>query len=142
MRLEQLQTALDRYGGNLERWPAEVRSEADALVARDVQAAAALATAQRLDTMLAEAVAPTALDAAFVGRIVAGRAETQHHDVAIRATPRFAAWAGAAMVAFLVTGYAVGAALPISQGEDAFAGLMFGNASASDTASDDGGSVL
>jgi hypothetical protein len=45
------------------------------------------------------------------------------------------------MVAFLVTGYAVGLALPQSQGEDAFAGLLFGNSSTSDTASDSG-SVL
>ena len=60
MRIEQFQTALDRYGGKLERWPADMRREAEALRATNVQAEALLAAAQRLDPMLAEAVAPDA----------------------------------------------------------------------------------
>ena len=39
----------------------------------------------------------------------------------------FAAWAGAAMIAFLSAGYVAGVMLPASEGEDTFAGLMFGS---------------
>ncbi len=48
------------------------------------------------------------------------------------------------MVAFLVTGYAVGLALPASQDEDAIAGLMFGDsATSTDSGSTaDSGSLL
>jgi anti-sigma-K factor RskA len=140
MRIETLQTALDRYGGDLARWPAAERPEAEMLIATDAQAAALVAAQRRLDAALAEAVRPLPVDAAMLGRIVSGVAGA-HHDYPVRPTRRLVAWASAAMVAFLVTGYAVGLALPQSQGEDAFAGLLFGNSSTSDTASDSG-SVL
>jgi hypothetical protein len=84
------------------------------------------------------------VDTALIGRIVAETAGSRAlvaHDVTVRPTGRFVAFAGAAMAAFLVTGYAVGVAIPASQGEDAIAGLVFGNSS--DTASaTDSGSVL
>ena len=142
MRIEHLQAALDRYGGDLARWPAAERAEAEALVASDAKAAALVAAARRLDGALAEAMRPMPVDAALIGRIVAGIGATGHHDVAVRPTRRLFAWAGAAMVAFLVTGYAVGLALPASQGEDAFAGLMFGNSTSSDASASDSGSAL
>lgn len=142
MRIEQLQAALDRYGGDLARWPAAERREAETLMARDTQAAATVAAAQRLDGMLAEAMTPMAVDSALIGRIVAGLGHRAAPERSVRATPRLIAWAGAAMVVFLVTGYAAGLALPISQGEDAFAGLMFGNSDTGDSASADTGSVL
>jgi len=142
MMKEQLEEGLDRYGGDLTRWPAALRAEAEALTARDAGAARLVAAAARLDDTLAEAMRPMPVDAALIGRIVAHIGDGFHHDVAVRPTGRLVAWAGAAMVAFLVTGYAAGVALPASQGEDAFAGLMFGN-SASSTATDtDSGSVL
>ena len=118
MRIEQLQDALDRYGGDRARWPAPVRAEAEALIASDPRAAALIAVAQRIDGAVAEAMRPMAADAAFIGRIVAGMGDGAHHGVSVRPTPRLFAWAGAAVVAFLVTGYAVGLALPASQGED------------------------
>ena len=127
MRIEQLEEALDRYGGDLARFPASLRAEAETLIATDASAARIAAVAARLDGALYDAVRPIPMDAAIVGRIVASIGDGGSHDVVIRPTRRFAAIAGAAMVAFLATGYAVGLALPASQGEDAFAGLMFGN---------------
>ena len=142
MRIEQLEQALDRYGGNLERWPAALAAEATTLIAANADAARLAAQAGRLDGLLVEAVRPIAVDAVLIGRILAGIDNGAHHDVPLRATPRLVAWAGAAMIAFLTAGYVVGLALPASQGEDALAGLMFGNSqAASDTASDSG-SVL
>jgi hypothetical protein len=141
MNMDDLQLALDRYGSDFARWPAAERAQAEAIFAANAHAATLLATARRLDRAITAAMEPMALDAAFVGRIVAHVGERAHHDVAVRATPRLFAWAGVAVVAFLITGFAAGLALPASQGEDAFAGLMFGN---SDTASDtaDAGNVL
>ena len=143
MRIEQLEQGLDRYGGNLARWPAAMRGEAEALIAGDKQAAKLATLAARLESTLADGVRPMEVGTALIGRIVAetsGSHVLASHDVTVRPTGRLAAFAGAAMVAFLITGYAVGLALPASQGEDAIAGLVFGN---SDTASTtDTGSVL
>jgi hypothetical protein len=141
MRIDELEKALDRYGGDLGRWPAPLRAEAAALIAGDPKAAKLAAAAARLDALLAEATLPVAVDSALMGRIVAGIDNGVHHEAPLRPTPKLAAWAGAAMIAFLTAGYAVGLALPVSQGEDALAGLMFGNSQASDTATDTG-SVL
>jgi hypothetical protein len=144
MRIEQLEQGLDRYGGDLARWPAAMRAEAEALIASDKRAAKLAATAARVDSALAEAIRPMDVDTALIGRIVAETAGSRAlvaHDVTVRPTGRLVAFAGAAMVAFLVTGYAVGVAIPASQGEDAIAGLVFGNSS--DTAgATDSGSVL
>lgn len=128
MRIEELEQALDRYGGDPARWPADVREAALKLIADDRQAAALVDAQDRLDAALAETVQPVAVDAALLGRIASGM---HGHDVALRPTRRFAAFAAVAMTAFLVTGYAIGLALPTSQGEDTIAGLMFGNSSAS-----------
>jgi hypothetical protein len=144
MRIEQLEQGLDRYGGDLARWPAAMRAEAEALIASDKRAAKLAATAARVESALAEAIRPMEVDTALIGRIVAETAGSRAlvaRDVTVRPTGRLIAFAGAAMVAFLVTGYAVGLAIPASQGEDAIAGLVFGNSS--DTASaTDSGSVL
>ena len=140
MRIEQLVEALDRHGGDLSCWPAALRTEAEALIVSDAAALRLVADAARLDGALKEIVRPMAVDAALVGRIIASIADGARHDVAVLPTPRLIAWAGAAIVALLVGGYAAGIALPASQGEDAFAGLIFGNSvSASAT---DSGSLL
>ena len=144
MRIEQLEQGLDRYGGDLARWPAAMRAEAEALIATDKQAAKLVMIAARLESALAAAVRPMEVDSALIGRIVAETAGSGPHvarDVTVRPTGRLVAFAGAAMVAFLVTGYAVGLAIPASQGEDAIAGLVFGNSSDTATATDSG-SVL
>lgn len=136
MNIGDLQLALDRYGSDFARWPAAKRAEAEAIFAANPHAATLLATARRLDRALAATMAPMELDAAFVGHIVAHVGERAHHDVAVRPTPRLFAWAGAAVVAFLITGFAAGLALPASEGEDAFAGLMFGSSASADTVGD------
>jgi hypothetical protein len=141
MNIEQLEQAFDRYGGDLARWPAALRAEAEALATGDTKAANLVAVAAKLDGALAEAMRPMPMDAALIGRIVSGIGASGLHDVTVRPTRRLIAWAGAAMVAFLVTGYAVGLVLPASEGEDAFAGLMFGNSGTTATDSDSG-SVL
>lgn len=142
MRIEQLQNALDRYGGDLRRWPPALGTEAKALIASDANAARLAADAARLDGLLAEAVRPTAVDAALIGRIMSGIDNGVRHDVALRPTPRLVAWVGAAMIVFLTVGYVAGLALPASQGEDALAGLMFGNSQTASDATSDSGSLL
>jgi hypothetical protein len=138
MTWKELEVALDRYGGNLDRWPPALRADAEVLAAEDGRAAEAIAAAATLDATLRYAMQPIHVDAAFIGRIMTHAGEMPHHEVTVRATPRFAAWAGAAMVAFLATGYAVGATLPqtTTQDDDApLAGLLIG----SDTATSDTG---
>ena len=144
MKINELEQGLDRYGGDLTRWPPALRAEAETLAADDRTAAAILGVAARLDGALARAMQPMTLDAALMGRIAAGLGNGIGHDVAVRPTRRLVAWAGAAMAAFLVTGYAVGLALPVSQGEDAFASLMFGDGTTSSDSgtATDSGSVL
>jgi len=79
------------------------------------------------------------MDAAAIGRIVAGIDQGEHHDLTLQPTRRLFAWTSAAMVALLVAGFAAGVAMPPSQGEDTLAGLMFGS---SVSTSADSGSVL
>lgn len=142
MNIQNLQEALDRYGGDLRRWPEAMRSEAEAFAANDANAARLLAMAARLDNVLAEAMRPMPVDAAMIGRIVSHLGDASPHDFSVQPTRRLAAWAGAAMVALLVTGYAVGLALPASEGEDAFAGLIFGDSGTAAVTDSDSGSVL
>jgi len=142
MTLDEFGKALDRYGGDLTRWPDALRTDAEALTARDAGAAALVAQATRLDGLLAEAMQPMPVDAALIGRIVAGIDDRVHHEIALRPTPRLAAWAGVAMLAFLSVGYAAGLMLPASQGEDTFAGLMFGSGWTTESDATDAGSLL
>jgi hypothetical protein len=141
MTLNELEAALDRYGGNLGRWPPALRADALTLVGADPEAAKLAERAARLDRILADAMTPAQVDAALVGRVLAGIGNGARHETVLRPTPRLAAWAGVAMIAFLSAGYVVGAMLPASTGEDTFAGLMFGS-SYSSSDSSDSGSVL
>ncbi len=138
MNLERFEEMLSRLGGNLTRWPAAERAEAEALIKAEPQAARLQAEAARLDDLLAAAVTPVAMDAAQMGRIMAGIEHHKHRDLTLQPTRRLFAWASAAMVVFLVAGFAAGEVLPSSQGEDTLAGLMFG----SSATTSDSGSVL
>lgn len=140
MNLEQFEEGLSRLGGNLARWPAPARGEAEALMAREPRAAALHAQAAELDALLGSAVTPMAMDAAQIGRIMAGIDHASHHDLTLRPTRRLLAWASAAMVVFLVAGFAAGLVVPSSQGDDTIAGLMFG--SSGTVSITDSGSVL
>jgi hypothetical protein len=145
MKINELEQAVDRFGGDLTHWPPTLQAEAETLIASDRTAAAIFDVAARLDVALARAMEPMALDAALMGRIVAGLDNGVHHAVAVRPTRRLVAWAGAAVVAFLVTGYAVGLALPTTQDDDTIATVIFGDGAASidgNTATGDSGSLL
>jgi hypothetical protein len=52
MKLTRFQQLLDSRGGDLLRWPEEDRNAAEDLLARDPQAAGALARARRLDLLI------------------------------------------------------------------------------------------
>ncbi|MEX0851908.1 MAG: hypothetical protein WD036_01290 [Bauldia sp.] len=137
MNRQSFEEGLSRYGGDLKRWPDELRGEAEALVADDEAAAAMLGAARRLDGMLAAIAAPQPVGSAMLGRIIAGIGNGTPHDLTVRPTGRLFAWASTALAAFLVAGFVAGVALPADQGEDAFAGLMFGTSADSATVTDD-----
>jgi hypothetical protein len=139
MNLERFEETLSRLGANLTQWPTAERAEAEALIAADPRAAKLRDQATRLDTLIGAAVTPVAMDSAAIGRIMAGIDHRRHHDLTLQPTRRLFAWASAAMVVFLVAGFAAGAAIPVNQGEDTLAGLMFGS---SGTSTSDTGSVL
>jgi hypothetical protein len=70
---------------------------------------------------------PSRVDAATVGRIMAGINAKHARDMAVRPTRRLFAWAGAAMAVFLVAGFAIGLAVPSGgSDDDAYAALLFG----------------
>ncbi len=140
MNLERFEETLSRLGGDLSRWPAAERTEAEALMAAEPRAAKLQAEASTLDMLIGRAVTPVALDAAQIGRIMAGIEHRRHRDLTLQPTRRLFAWAGAAMMLFLVAGFAAGEAIPSSQGEDTLAGLMFGSSGTTTTV--DSGSVL
>lgn len=124
MTRDEFDAGLDRYGGDLSRWPPALRQQAEALAAADSQAAAALTTAGRLDALLAEVAASEATDAALIGRIVSRGRQTQRETV-LKPTRRLAAWAAAGVAATLMAGFIAGALVPADQSNDAIAGLMF-----------------
>jgi hypothetical protein len=127
MRLDTFEHCLDRYGGDLAKWPAELRAEAEALVASDAAAARLLAQAQRLGNLLADAALPLPLDSATLGRIIAATSSGSYRDITVRPTGRLIGWASAAMMVWLVAGFAIGLVVPQNSGEDAIAGLVFGS---------------
>lgn len=124
MTRSEFDTALDRYGGDLSRWPPELAREATSLVAGDADAGAALRAAQRLDVLLAEIAAAETADAALVGRIVAHQ-RANHGETELRPTRRLAAWAIAVAALTLMSGYAAGAVVQPDESSDTIAELMF-----------------
>jgi anti-sigma factor RsiW len=139
MNLERLEEMLSQLDGDPKRWPAAERAEAAALIATEPQAANLHNQALRLDRLLGAAMAPVAMDAAAMGRIIAGIDRRRHRDQTLQPTRRPFAWASVATVVVLVAGFATGVAIPSNQGEDTLAGLMFGG---SGTSATDSGSVL
>jgi hypothetical protein len=124
MTREEFLAALDRHGGDLQRWPLPLRGDAAEVVAHDAEAATALARQTRLDALLAEALAPEPVDAALIGRIVArggmaGRGEFQPTRQAV-------GWVSAALAATLLIGFVAGAYAPADDGSDLYAALIFG----------------
>ncbi len=140
MNLERFEETLSRLGGNLTRWPAAERAEAEALIAAEPKAATLHRQTVALDALIGAAMTPIAMDSAAMGRIMGGIDHHRHRDLTLQPTRRLFAWASAAMAVFLVAGFAAGVAIPVNQGEDTLAGLMFG--SSGSTYSVDSGSVL
>lgn len=127
MTRDQFIAALDRYGGDLTRWPPALRQNADVLIAADSNAAADLETARRLNALLAEAVVPSQVDAALIGRILShGRA--RRDETILRPTRRLAGLASAAMLATVMIGFVAGVVAPVDQDIDTIATLLFSGA--------------
>ena len=126
MKRDAFEKALDRYGGDLAKWPEPLAAAARKLVAGNRQAAEDLARARRLDELMSEAVGRQQADSALIGRIMSGIGNGRGRDRSIRPTGRLMAWASAATVASLALGFMVGIAVPQDIGNDAFAGLIFG----------------
>jgi hypothetical protein len=128
MNREEFEDALAAHGADFARWPPRLAERGRALAARDRDAAARLDEAARLDALLADAVRPATVDAALVGRIIAGVDGGRAQTTAIKPTGRLFAWAGASMAVFLVAGFVLGTTTPwFSDDEDPLAALMFGS---------------
>jgi len=126
MTREQMSEALDRYGGDLGRWPAALRQDAEGLIATDPEAASDFDRARRLDGLLGELTVPAAVDAATIGRIVShGRGR---HDGVLQPTRRLIGWATAAMVATMAIGFVAGVMIPSEPGSNTIAALLFSGA--------------
>lgn len=119
LSLAAFRDLLDRHGAAPGRWPAEVRAEAEALVAADPAAARLLSEARRLDAAVAAATVAPPLDAAFVGRVM-GRIEghVAARETAFRFTRRLAFASATALTFCLVAGVAVGLVAPVMPAED------------------------
>lgn len=126
MTVDEFSAVLDRLGSDLERWPADLRRNAETLVARDANAAARLDAARKLDAMLRAAIAPEPVDAATIGRILE---RARNGETAIqrpfRAGSRFLAWVGGGLTACLAAGFIIGQSVPASYGDEQIALLLF-----------------
>lgn len=122
MTRDQLMAALDRFGGDLSRWPDSDRDDALALIASDAKAASEWEAARRLDGLLAELTTPEKVDAALIGRVLSRRPQ---NEVVLHPTPRLAGWASAAVAATLMIGFVAGVLVPVDQSNDAIAALLF-----------------
>lgn len=112
MTNEQFEFELGRHGADLARWPADLRGEAEALVARSPEAAALRRDALALDRLLAagEPGAGVPPDVqAMIGRIVVlpqEPAPSMQRPARLRRVPlRYAACLLAALAGFAVGAY-------------------------------------
>jgi hypothetical protein len=124
MTRQDLEEHLDRLGGDLSRWPAALRDAAAELAARDAGAARLIAQAARLERTLGDVMAPMPLDAASLGRIVAGAGSRR--ETPLRLTPRLAALAAAATLVLFLAGFSAGLLAPPGADDGAYAALLFG----------------
>lgn len=117
MDLERFELGLDRFGGALDRWPADERSAAEALLARSEAARALLAEMVALEALIPLQVTAVANAGRMPERFMPERAIPEH-SMAERAMAapqvrrlapavRRAGWA-AALAAALVLGLLVG----------------------------------
>ncbi len=133
MNRQEFDDALNRFGGNLTRWPADLRIDAEELIATDPGTASQLAGLRQAEGVIVSAIRPQPLDAAFLGRITSNTRDRGSTEITVRPTGRLAAWAGAATLTALMIGFVAGVVAPQDLGEDSFAGLMFGGSSFEDS---------
>jgi hypothetical protein len=126
MTRDGFEHALAVHGADFARWPPDLGAAARAFASRDPDAAALLASAARLDALLVATVRPAHVDAATVGRIIAGVSGTLPAGTAVRPTGRLFAFAGVSMAVFLVAGFVLGLAVPFGSDDDTLSGLIFG----------------
>jgi len=72
LTLSQLDDLLDRFGGDMARWPDGAEAAVQPLLAESAQARKSLAAAQRLDASLAQAMVPEELSSAQIGAMISG----------------------------------------------------------------------
>jgi hypothetical protein len=133
MNRQEFDDALNRFGGNLTRWPADLRIDAEQLIATDPGIASQLAGLRQAESAIAAAIRPQPVDAALLGRITSNTRDRRSAEIAVRPTGRLAAWAGAATLFALMIGFVAGVVAPQDLGEGSFAGLMFGGSSFEDS---------
>lgn len=112
-----LDDTLDAFGGDVSRWPGDVRAKLDALIANDGEARRRMAEARALDKLLGQAPAlPEARQRALVDQIVAKALRQPRMVAATSAAPprkaesllRANTWAAGALAASLVLGLLAG----------------------------------
>ncbi len=109
MDIETFRDCLDCHGPGLERWPDDVRAAGRALMERDIAAAALWRDAQRLDAALLRSVPVAGMDAAALGRLVAGLERRRPQEVAAAVwRPRAAAAVTLGAVALFSVGAWIG----------------------------------
>lgn len=106
MTIEALSDALDRYGGDFARWPADLAEEARRVAEHDPRFAAALAEARRFDDVLSSGLAAPPLPLGYATRIAA-RARAAANERSERFSLRWvlalgSGWAVAATLAGIV----------------------------------------
>ena len=121
MDRERFAELLDAYGGDFRRWPAETRAEAVAYAAQDLEAAALIAEARRLDAMLDADKTSDEPSHDLAARILAQAPRVQRP-----AFDRRAMFALAACAVFgVLLGYGGGLLAPMPAEDDTYFSMAF-----------------
>jgi hypothetical protein len=129
MRLSRLKTLIETHGADPARWPAALRRDAEALLARSAEACAVLGEAQRFEDVLDDwQPVPPAIDAAGLAARIAATPQPRPAPSADRQRDwrisigwsRFAGLATACAVGFVLgwTGLVGSAHLPDADDHD------------------------
>ena len=116
MDLTAFEDGLDRYGGDLLRWPAELRAGAEAVLRIDAAARAELAALEAAESGLRAARRPHERSPA-IARLAAAASRGRQTGPGTRVARRTAV--AATMAAALAVGVVLGGLLPDRSGETA-----------------------
>lgn len=117
MNTNSFQSYLSRYGAELENWPDDIRSEAEAALEDNLELRQMLAGERKFEGRLNE-VAPPDPGKGFVDGIIA-KSHTVEQDlspVQSDALPRLTGWRLAASVVLFAAGMMIGNELRVSTG--------------------------